>query len=85
MTNKLCHACGKVVGISSLTTIHNINICFQCSDLATEITTYKRNEIAEKEIETMASEMIKILCCADMSIARNYANRIYKAGYRKVE
>ncbi|MEX6119123.1 hypothetical protein AB7W14_21540 [Providencia rettgeri] len=85
MTNKLCHACGKGVDISSLTTIHNINICFQCSDLANEITTYKRNEIAEKEIKAMASEMIKILCCSDMSIARNYANRIYKAGYRKVE
>ncbi|ENN8375131.1 hypothetical protein ACAX46_000497 [Providencia rettgeri] len=81
----LCTACGNDCGEHLITVGENITLCFTCIDKAKEKVDLYRKEIAEKEIEAMASEMIKILCCADMSIARNYAGRIYKAGYRKVE
>lgn len=81
----ICSACGEDVGVANLIVAGNVNICFECIDLSKQRADKKRNEVAEKEIQQMASEMIKILCCADMSIARNYAGRIYKAGYRKVE
>lgn len=81
----VCNLCDKEVGKDNLIASKNANICFDCSDLAKEIADEKRKFIAEKEIEAMASEMLTVLCCADISIARNYANRIYKAGYRKVE
>lgn len=80
-----CSACGKDVGVSKLVVAGNINICFECSDLAKKLADKKRNEVAEKEIDAMAPEILTVLCCADISIARNYASRIYKAGYRKVE
>ncbi len=81
----LCTACGNDCGEHLITVGENIILCFTCIDKTKEKVDLYRKEIAEKEIESMASEMIKILSCADMSIARNYANRIYKAGYRKVE
>lgn len=80
-----CSACGKDVGVSKLVVAGNINIYFECSDLAKELADKKRNEVAEKEIDAMAPEILTVLCCADISIARNYASRIYKAGYRKVK
>lgn len=80
----VCNLCGGNVGKDNLIQGKAANICFECSDLVKEIADEKRKELAEKEIDTMASEMLSVLCCADINIARNYANRIYKAGYRKV-
>ena len=34
----------------------NINICFECSDLAKELANKKRNEVAEKEIDAIYLE-----------------------------
>lgn len=81
----ICSACGKDVGVSNLVVAGNVNICFECADLSKQLADKKRNEVAEKEIDAMAPEMLTVLCCADISIARNYASRIYKAGYRKVK
>ncbi|VEB72450.1 Uncharacterised protein [Providencia rustigianii] len=81
----VCNLCGGNFGKENLIQGQAANICFDCSDLAKQLADEKRKEIAEKEIDAMASEMLTVLCCADINIARNYANRIYKAGYRKVE
>lgn len=81
----VCNLCGENVGKDNLIQGQTANICFDCSDLAKQLADEKRKEIAEKEIDAMASEMLTVLCCADISIARNYASRIYKAGYRKVK
>ncbi|EPL9572184.1 hypothetical protein MMK73_004326 [Providencia rettgeri] len=81
----ICTSCGNDCGEHLVTVGDNIRLCFSCIDKAKEKVDLYRKEIAEKEIEAIASEMLTVLCCADISIARNYAGRIYKAGYRKVE
>ncbi len=84
----ICSACGKDVGVSKLVVVGNINICFDCSDLAKEIADEKRKEIKEKEINQIANTLSTTSdgnFDVDMVQALVYANRLYKAGYRKVE
>lgn len=56
--------------------------------MAKEIADEKRKEIAEKEIQQMATDLsTSDVGLVDMGIAtaRSHAERLYKAGYRKVE
>lgn len=84
----ICSACGKDVGVSKLVVAGNVNICFDCSDLAKEIADEKRKVIAETEIDQIANTLSTTRdgnFDVDMAQALVYANRLYKAGYRKVE
>lgn len=84
----ICSACGKDVGVSKLVVAGNINICFECSDLAKELADKERNEMAEKEINQISNTLSTTRdgnFDVDMAQALVYANRLYKAGYRKVE
>lgn len=84
----VCNLCGGDVGKDNLIQGQAANICFDCSDLAKEMADEKRKEIAEKEIEQMAIDLSTgDLGLVDMGIAtaRAHAERLYKAGYRKVE
>lgn len=84
----ICSACGKDVGVSKLVVAGNVNICFDCLDLAKEVADEKRKEIAEKEIQQMAKDLSTSdagLVDMGMATARAHAERLYKAGYRKVE
>lgn len=84
----ICSACGKDVGVSKLVVAGNINTCFECSDLAKELADKERNEMAEKEINQISNTLSTTRdgnFDVDMAQALVYANRLYKAGYRKVE
>ncbi|GAA5261211.1 hypothetical protein PROTEUSMB838_34430 [Proteus sp. MB838] len=84
----VCNLCDKEVGKDNLIQGHTANICFECSDLVKEMADEKRKEIAEKEIEQMAIDLSTgDLGLVDMGMgtARAHAERLYKAGYRKVE
>lgn len=84
----VCNLCGGSVGRDNLITGKNANICFECSDLAKEIADEKRKHIAKKEIERIAAVISagnKGLIDLGMATAYMYAERLYKAGYRKVE
>lgn len=76
----VCNLCGGNVGKDNLIQGQAANICFDCSDLA--------KEMAEKEIQQMAIDLSTgDLGLVDMGMgtARAHAERLYKAGYRKVE
>lgn len=78
----ICSACGKDVGVSKLVVVGNINICFDCSDLAKQLADEKRKEIAEKEIK----EIIRLIeGYAVKNDSADIASLLYQAGYRKVE
>ncbi|MBG5896780.1 hypothetical protein I5E15_09425 [Providencia stuartii] len=91
----VCNLCDKEVGKDNLITGKNANICLDCSDLAKEIADEKRKEIAEKEIQQMANDLLLAnintekgnfdIADTGMATAYMYAERLYKAGYRKVE
>ncbi|EQB4333079.1 hypothetical protein ACYJ2D_003153 [Providencia stuartii] len=91
----VCNLCDKEVGKDNLITGKNANICLDCSDLAKEIADEKRKEVAEKEIQQMANDLSLSNITVDagnfdivdtgMATAYMYAERLYKAGYRKVE
>lgn len=91
----ICSACGKGVGVSKLIVAGNINICFECADLSKQLADKKRNEVAEKEIQQMANDLSLVnintekgnfdIADTGMATAYMYAERLYKAGYRKVE
>ncbi|EPJ3738918.1 ClpX C4-type zinc finger protein [Proteus mirabilis] len=84
----VCNFCGGSGSKDNLIQGKAANICFECSDLAKEIADEKRKEIAEKEIEQMAIDLSTgDLGLVDMGMgtARAHAERLYKAGYRKVE
>lgn len=77
-----------MLGGKNLVSVGNINICFYCSDLAKELADKERNEVAEKEIQKMATDLSTGnmgLVDMGMATARAHAERLYKAGYRKVE
>ncbi len=91
----VCNLCGGNVGKDNLIQGQAANICFECSDLAKEMADEKRKEIAETEIQQMANDLslanvntekgnfdISDTC---MATAYMYAERLYKAGYRKVK
>lgn len=84
----VCNFCGGSGSKENLIQGKAANICFDCSDLAKEIADEKRKEIAEKEIQQMAKDLSTgDACLIDMGMAtaRSHAERLYKAGYRKVE
>lgn len=85
----ICSACGKDIGFPRLIAMNNINICFQCLDAAKQLADERRKEISKKEIERIAhviSTDEEGLTDIGMSTtAYMYAERLYKAGYRKVE
>ncbi|EPM1825947.1 hypothetical protein KKI73_001373 [Providencia rettgeri] len=87
-SRNICSACSKDVGVSRLVKIHNINICFKCSDLSKEIADKERERLSKKEIERIVAVISaddKGLIDMGMTNAYAYAERLYKAGYRKVE
>lgn len=91
----VCNLCGGNVGKDNLIQGKAANICFDCSDLAKEMADEKRKEIAEKEIQQMAKDLSLAnintekgnfdIADTGMATAYMYAERLYKAGYRKVE
>ena len=85
----VCNFCGGSGSKDNLIQGKAANICFECSDLAKEIADEKRKELAEKEIERIANVIStneEGLIDVGMSTAASmYAERLYKAGYRKVE
>ncbi|SPY68171.1 Uncharacterised protein [Providencia stuartii] len=84
----VCNLCGGNVGKDNLIQGKAANICFDCSDLAKEMADEKREHIAKREIERIA-DIISIgeegLIDVVRDYAYMYAERLYKAGYRKVE
>ncbi|MTC19526.1 hypothetical protein GKR57_10060 [Providencia stuartii] len=84
----VCNLCGGNVGKDNLIQGQAANICFDCSDLAKEIADEKRKHIAKREIDRIA-DIISIdeegLIDVVSDYAHVYAERLYKAGYRKVE
>ncbi len=89
----ICNLCGGHVGSDNLIQGQAANICFDCSDLAKQLADEKRKEIAEKEIQQMAKDLSLANITTDkgnvdiadtgMATAYMYADRLYKAGYRK--
>ncbi len=89
----ICNLCGGHVGKNNLIQGQAANICFGCSDLAKQLADEKRKEIAEKEIQQMAKDLSLANITTDkgnvniadtgMATAYMYADRLYKAGYRK--
>lgn len=85
--------CGNHVGKDNLIQGQAASICFDCSDLAKQLADEKRKEIAEKEIQQMAKDLSLANITTDkgnvnitdtgMATAYMYAERLYKAGYRK--
>ncbi|MEQ4731340.1 hypothetical protein HBA43_20750 [Providencia rettgeri] len=84
----VCNLCGGNVGKDNLIQGQAANICFDCSDLAKEIADKERERLSKKEIERIA-DIISIgeegLIDVVRDYAYAYAERLYKAGYRKVE
>ncbi|MCT6517541.1 hypothetical protein GY03_09700 [Proteus vulgaris] len=84
----LCTACGNDCGEHLITVGENIILCFTCIDKTKEKVDLYRNEIAEKEIQQMEKDLSTSdagLVDVGMATARAHAERLYKAGYRKVE
>ncbi|MEX9815083.1 hypothetical protein AB7X09_03755 [Providencia rettgeri] len=84
----VCNLCGGYVGKDNLIQGQAANICFDCSDLAKEIADKERERLSKKEIERIAAVISagdKGLIDLGMATAYMYAERLYKAGYRKVE
>lgn len=84
----VCNLCGDNVGKENLIQGQAANICFDCSDLAKEIADKERERLSKKEIERIAAVISageKGLIDLGMATAYAYAERLYKAGYRKVE
>ncbi|WNK26108.1 hypothetical protein [Providencia hangzhouensis] len=89
----ICSACSKDVGVANLIVAGDVNICFECADLSKQLADKKRNEVAEKEIQQMAKDLSLSNITVDagnfdipdtgMATAYMYAERLYKAGYRK--
>ncbi|HEM7189667.1 TPA: hypothetical protein U2I61_004205 [Providencia rettgeri] len=85
----LCTACGNDCGEHLITVGENIILCFTCIDKTKKKVDLYRKEMAEKEIERIADVIStdeEGLTDIGMSTtAHIYAERLYKAGYRKVE
>lgn len=82
----ICSACGKDVGVANLIVAGSVNICFCCADLSKQLADKKREVIGKKEIECIAAVISagdKGLIDIGMATAYMYADRLYKAGYRK--
>lgn len=78
----VCNLCGENVGKDNLIQGQAANICFDCSDLAKEISDKKRKEIAFKQVRELDDFLESIEGGTSMY---EIAEKIYDAGYRKVE
>ncbi|HIH5501730.1 ClpX C4-type zinc finger protein [Proteus mirabilis] len=78
----VCNLCGENVGKDNLIQGHTANICFECSDLAKEIADEKRKEMAFKQVRELGDFLESIEGGTSMY---EIAEKIYDAGYRKVE
>ncbi|MGF7408479.1 ClpX C4-type zinc finger protein [Providencia alcalifaciens] len=78
----ICSACGKDVGVSKLVVAGNVNICFECADLAKQLADKKRKEMAFKQVRELGDFLEGIEGGTSMY---EIAEKIYDAGYRKVE
>lgn len=89
----ICNLCGGHVGKDNLIQVQAASICFDCADLAKKLADKARKEIAEKEIQQMAKDLSLAnittakgnvdIADTGMATAYMYAERLYKAGYRK--
>ncbi|MEX9782771.1 hypothetical protein [Providencia manganoxydans] len=78
----ICSACGKDVGVSNLVVAGNVNICFDCADLSKQLADKKRKEMAFKQVRELGDFLESIEGGTSMY---EIAEKIYDAGYRKVE
>ena len=78
----VCNLCGENVGKDNLIQGKASNICFECSDLVKEIADEKRKEIAFKQVRELGDFLESIEGRTSMY---EIAEKIYDAGYRKVE
>ncbi|MEB6855676.1 hypothetical protein NA898_07175 [Proteus cibi] len=78
----VCNLCDKEVGKDNLITGKNANICFECSDLAKQLADEKRKEMAFKQVRELGDFLESIEGGTSMY---EIAEKIYDAGYRKVE
>lgn len=78
----ICSACGKDVGVSKLVVAGSVNICFECADLAKQLADKKRKEMAFKQVRELGDFLEGIEGGTSMY---EIAEKIYDAGYRKVE
>ncbi|BBU96546.1 hypothetical protein ABN327_08100 [Providencia huaxiensis] len=81
----LCTACGNDCGEHLITVGENIILCFACIDKTKEKVDLYLKEIAEKEVQQMYADMIKPDDPPYISDSKTYAERLYEAGYRKVD
>ncbi|MGL4168883.1 hypothetical protein ABQJ53_01390 [Morganella morganii] len=82
----ICNLCGGHVGKDNLIQGQAANICFDCSDIAKELADKERARLSKKEIERIAAVISagdKGLIDTGMATGYMYAERLYKAGYRK--
>lgn len=81
----VCNLCGGNVGKDNLIQGQAANICFDCSDLAKEIADKERERLSKREIKRIAAIISDDEIDMGMVKTYPYAERLYKAGYRKVE
>ncbi|HEK0642804.1 TPA: hypothetical protein SMP48_003433 [Proteus mirabilis] len=78
----ICSACGKDVGVSKLIVAGNVNICFECADLSKQLADKKRKDVAFRQVRELGDFLESIEGGTSMY---EIAEKIYDAGYRKVE
>lgn len=78
----ICSSCGKDVGVSKLVVAGNVNICFECADLSKQLADKKRKDAAFKQVRELGDFLENIEGGTSMY---EIAEKIYDAGYRKVE
>lgn len=78
----ICSSCGKDVGVSKLVVAGNVNICFECADLSKQLADKKRKDAAFKQVRELGDFLEHIEGGTSMY---EIAEKIYDAGYRKVE
>lgn len=78
----VCNLCGDNVGKDNLIQGQAANICFDCSDLAKQLADEKRKEVAFKQVRELGDFLESIEGGTSMY---EIAEKIYDAGYRKVE
>lgn len=78
----ICSACDKDVGVSKLVVAGNVNICFECADLSKQLADKKRKDVAFKQVRELGDFLESIEGGTSMY---EIAEKIYDAGYRKVE
>ncbi|NIA74645.1 hypothetical protein HBA43_06300 [Providencia rettgeri] len=78
----ICSACGKDVGVSNLVVAGDVNICFECADSSKQLADKKRKEMVFKQVRELSDFLESIEGGTSMY---EIAEKIYDAGYRKVE